>query len=95
MATKSRTHLILISILIVSLSLVVWTGGHDVHRVGSQASTLIVDQHCGLLTCLSSLVVLSVSLAALTPVGPAYVQMPLAAASIALHRLDPPPRALI
>ncbi len=93
MAKKSRTRLILILILLVSLSLTVLTGGHDVHAgAGSHAATSMVDQHCDSLPCLISLLTLPVSLTALSPIGRTCFQKSPTVASIALPRLDPPPR---
>lgn len=95
MTADLRARLFVISIiLVISLSVPFLTGGHDVRVVtGSQPeATSMIDRHCGSLPCVISLPALPVLFAALTPVWRDSFKRLLTATSIALPRLDPPPR---
>lgn len=95
MALNLRVRLIVISIvLVVSLSVPLLTGGHDVRAMaGSQSdATSMIDRHCGSLPCVISLPTLPIFLALRAPIGRIGFQRLLTAAPIALSRLDPPPR---
>ncbi|CAG0990002.1 hypothetical protein ANRL3_02709 [Anaerolineae bacterium] len=95
MTPNLRARLIVISIvLVVSLSVPLLTVGHDVRSTaGSQPdATSLIDRHCGSLPCVISLPTLPVLLPVLMPVWHDGFQQLLTATSIALPRLDPPPR---
>lgn len=95
MTPNLRARLIVISIvLVVSLSVPLLTGSHDMRATaGFQPdATSLIDRHCGALPCVIDLPTLPVLLVVLVPVWHDGFRRLLTAASIAIPRLDPPPR---
>ncbi len=96
MIVNARARLIVLSIiLVVGLSGLSLTISHGLHAMPGSPSpaTSISDPHCDAVSCSTSLPVwLALSLVILAPIGWACLEALLPIASIALPRLDPPPR---
>ncbi len=96
MIVNPHARLIVLSIiLVVGLSGLGLTASHGLHSMsGSQSlATSMSNQHCDVVSCSTSLLVWSIlSMVTLTPIGRARLQALLPVTSIALPRLDPPPR---
>ena len=96
MIVNPRARLIVLSIiLVVGLSGLGLTISHGLHAMSGSLSpaTSISDPHCDAVSCSTSLPVwLVLSLIILAPIGWAWLEGLLPIASIALSRLDPPPR---
>lgn len=96
MTSKPRARLMMITIaLMISLSVPLLIGGHGLHLMTGSPSPAAspFDRHCDVVSCSLGLPVwLMLSLVILAPIGRARLQALLPVASIALPRLDPPPR---
>ena len=87
--------IVLLIILVVGLSGLGVTASHGLHAISGSPSpaTSMSDQHCDVVSCSTSLPIwLMLSLFILVPIGRARLQTLLPVTSIALPRLDPPPR---
>lgn len=96
MTSNPRARLIVLSIiLVVGLSGLGLAVSHGLHSMsGPQSSaTPMSGRHCDVVSCSTSLPVwLVLSMVILALIGRARLQALLPVASIALPRLDPPPR---